>query len=206
MINASQKEAVRSNIEIASKTRELASLEQQQKIEQAAIALRSNTAKLKDKISVELLASNFTVKKAEHDNKLAQMEADRIATQLGDSIVDIKHKADLSRQQLDSDFENSVLEAAQERKLGELKEETAAIVARFTAAAPGFAEALTALSNKETMVQVAKAWSIQTAIGGENISDALNRVFKGTPLQGLTEKIAAMATNGSSLVSPTATS
>ena len=64
-----------------------------------------------------------------------------------------------------------------------------AVVTKFKAAQSGFSEALFVLSNNETMKVVAEAWSIQRVIGGDSVSDALSKVFAGSPLEGMVKKL-----------------
>jgi hypothetical protein len=67
--------------------------------------------------------------------------------------------------------------------------ETEAMVARFTAAQPGFSEALLALSHEETVVKVAEALSVQNFLGGKNFTEVVQKVFAGTPLGPLMERL-----------------
>jgi hypothetical protein len=54
---------------------------------------------------------------------------------------------------------------------------------------------LVALSNQDVLVKMATAWSMQEFVGGKNFTDALNKVFVGTPLEGAVKKIAGMVGN-----------
>jgi hypothetical protein len=70
------------------------------------------------------------------------------------------------------------------------------VVKRFEAAQPGFSEALLALSNHDTLVKVADAMSVQSFVGGKTLTEVIDKVFHGTPLQGLMERVKAPAPRG----------
>lgn len=198
-IAAAQFDAVKSNIDLSTKTRELAVLEQSEKLIQAINAVKADTRKRTDLMEVDLLQSKLAVLLTEADNRLKALGKDSIIQQAVDDIANTKQRAALDRQKQQSDLEHSKQTATQELLLASLEAETKALTARFTAAVPGFAEALTALGNKDTLIKVAEAWSIQRAIGGENVSDAIRRIFSGTTIQGVMEKILAsnVPANGS---------
>ena len=71
--------------------------------------------------------------------------------------------------------------------------EVEAAVARFGAAQPGFSEALLALSSHEALVKIADAMSVQNFVGGKTLTDVLDRVFAGTPLESLAKKLSQRA-------------
>ena len=77
---------------------------------------------------------------------------------------------------------------------------TATCISRFGAAQGGFSEALLALSNHEVLAKVAEAMSVQAFVGGKTLTDVIDKVFAGTPLAGVMDKVKArVATNGHAL-------
>jgi hypothetical protein len=70
-----------------------------------------------------------------------------------------------------------------------LAAEVDAVVKRFGAAQGGFSEALLALSSRETLAKVAEAMSVQAFVGGKTVVDVIDKVFAGTPLAGLLDKV-----------------
>jgi len=202
-INTAQFDAVKSNLDLAAKTRELSVLRQSESIAQQMSAVKADTKKLEDVLSTELINSRLRVILAEANGRISKLEQDKLASQASEDIANFQHESKLERDRLSAELQLSSETSSQKLRLEELTAETVALVDQFKAITPGFAEALTALGNKDTMVKVAQAWSIQRALGGENVSDALRRIFTGTPVQAVMEKIAGMAVNGSSKL-PTA--
>jgi hypothetical protein len=66
-------------------------------------------------------------------------------------------------------------------------------VQRFGAAQAGFSEALLALSNQEVLAKVAEAMSVQAFVGGKTLTDVIDKVFAGSPLAGLMERVKGRA-------------
>jgi hypothetical protein len=75
-------------------------------------------------------------------------------------------------------------------------------VQRFGAAQGGFSEALLALSNHELLAKVAEAMSVQAFVGGKTLTDVIDKVFAGTPLAGVMERVKARVGNGVALAAP----
>lgn len=199
-IESSQFETVKSNIEIASEARKLSTVIEIEKLTQQAMAVKAQTSQISDKISIENLASKLTVSLAQINNKLKEIEQTKLRIVAEEEISDISTKAQIDRKLLDAKATRDIMADRQKVELELLMAETKATIDQFSAAAPGFSAALTALGDKDTLVKVAQAWSIQRVIGGDNIVDSLRRIFINTPLQGIMEKISTMATNGSSLL------
>jgi hypothetical protein len=106
-------------------------------------------------------------------------------------VTDADHAAELARRRAAAALEAETRAAQQELALAALRAEVDAAVARFGAAQGGFSEALLALSNHEVLAKVAEAMSVQSFIGGKTLADVIDRVFVGTPLSGLMERVKA---------------
>jgi hypothetical protein len=206
MLDQSQKEVVRTNIEMSTLQRNLDLLQQRELISRQEMQTRAETKKLSDATSIDLLASQLSVKLSELANKLRELDASKQAQNAQEELQSIAHAAGLDRKAQAAHLEAQLEEDRQQRQIALLVAETKSVAERFAALQGGFAEALVALSNKDTMVKVAEAWSIQRVIGGDNVSDSINKVFRDTPLEGLVKKIVAVAANGHTTppVAPTA--
>nr|MBA2542926.1 hypothetical protein [Deltaproteobacteria bacterium] len=116
------------------------------------------------------------------------------------AVTDADHLATLARQKATAELDTSVRAAHQQLVLEALKAEVDAAVQRFGAAQGGFSEALLALSNQETLAKVAEAMSVQSFVGGKTLTDVIDKVFAGTPLAGLMDRVKARTTtNGHAL-------
>ena len=95
------------------------------------------------------------------------------------SALDITHHAELSRRKEIAEQDQAVARAKAELELSKLTAETQATIDRFGAAQGQFSEALLTLGNQEMLEKVAQALSVNTMIGGKNVTEVLGRVFQG---------------------------
>jgi hypothetical protein len=121
------------------------------------------------------------------------------AAQAKNAVLDTDAAAELQRERHKAIQQNDIATMAQSLHLNTLRAEVEAVVKRFEAAQGGFSEALLALSNQETLQKIAEAMSVQQFVGGKNLTDVVDKVFAGTPLMGLMERVKQKATNGASL-------
>lgn len=192
LLNGFQQQTVRTNIDLAATKRAAEVEAEKQAISRERMNNDATTTKLRNELAVELETSQFAVKLAQLGNAIAtaakQAEVDEAliknAAAQSDAKLDEQRKAAEQRLKL--------AEAEQAQRLAALKAETDATVARLAVAKDGFSEALLALSNNETLQKVAQAWSIQRIIGGENVSEAINKAFAGTPVEGMIKKLTSV--------------
>lgn len=192
LLDAAQHDVVKTNIEMSTLRRNVATTSEKEALTRQEQAVRAETAKAKHGLEIELAASELALILTKSANAL-KINAEKLQL-VGEEqkLQDVSFDAQLARQRRSQVQDVEFLIEEQERHLKSLQAETAAVAARFTAAQGGFSEALTALSNNETLQKVAEAWSIQRIIGGASVSDALARVFENTPLSGTVAKL----TNG----------
>lgn len=115
----------------------------------------------------------------------ARLKAKEAALQINTLSLDI----DLENQKKQSDQNLQVREQEQALYAQRLEAETGSVIARFQAASGGFTEAVTHMTNRETLVKVAQAMSIQRIIGGDSLTDVVGKIFDKTPLSPLIEKV-----------------
>lgn len=182
LLSQAQHNVVKSNIELAQAARDLDVTRQQEEFVQQRAGFKAvTTARALELEAAEVLAKLKVVEtniQAEvvKQTQLKLLEGEKQA------VMDLAHASKLQRDKTEADQKRVVEAAIQQLKVQLIETEAAAVVKRFEAAQPGFAEALRALANDDVLVKVAQAWSIQRVIGGENVSDALKRVFEGTPV------------------------
>ena len=114
-------------------------------------------------------------------------------------MADAEHAAELARQRSEAELQTAIQTAQQKLMLEAMRAEVEAAVQRFGAAQTGFSEALLALSNQEVLAKVAEAMSVQAFVGGKTLTDVIDKVFAGTPLSGLMDRVKSHAglSNGS---------
>ena len=189
LLNGFQQQTVRTNIDLAATQRAFEVKTEKEEIARKELEAGMQTSKLRNELAMELEASAFAVKVAQLGNSLTsaakQREVDEALIKNAAAQTDAKlvAEAKAAEQRL------QVAAAEQAQRLNALAAETEATVKRLGAAQAGFSEALLALSNNETMVKVAEAWSIQRVIGGDSVSEAINKAFAGTTLEGVMKTV-----------------
>lgn len=198
LLDRSQTEVVRTDIELATLRRGLEVVEEKEHISRQSEEARAETTKLKNQLETELAASALAVTLAKLGNQLQTVAKEKEARAAAEELSDFTHNANLVRQRKTNEQQLELAQIAQTQAIELLKIEAETIVQRFQAASGGFTEALLALTNNETMVKVAEAWSLQKVVGGDSVSDALAKVFQGTPLAGLMNRMTSgpMTVNG----------
>ncbi|HEU0030658.1 MAG TPA: hypothetical protein VFQ53_08495 [Kofleriaceae bacterium] len=199
LLAEAQHEAVESNITVLRARRGLELTEQRESIARAEAAARAATAHELAELEVAATADRLRVALAAVRAELEQAEAQRAATVARNAIADTEHAASLARQRAAATLDTETRAAHQALVLQALQAEVEAAVARFGAAQGGFSEALLALSNQETLAKIAEAMSVQSFVGGKTLTDVIDKVFAGTPLAGLLDRVKTRATNGHAL-------
>jgi major vault protein len=182
LMTDAQHEAVQSNIETLRATR------------------RAVTQHRLSELAIEETADTLRVALAKLQAELDTAEVQRQAAIARNAIADTDHAAELARRRSAADQDHALATAQQSLVLAALRAEVDAAVQRFGAAQGGFSEALLALSNHEVLAKVAEAMSVQAFVGGKTLTDVIDKVFAGTPLAGVMDRVKArVATNGHAL-------
>jgi major vault protein len=189
LLDQAQHEAVQSNIEIERAQRALDATKQTQSIERDRLDEEAKTkAKLYD-LQTNENAMQLKVLLEKLSGEIEQQQRKLEAEQEHQKVTDVSHDAELGREKRSADQAEAINASVQTRELEHLKAQTDAVVARFGASQEGFSEALLALSNNETVVKVSEALSVQKLIGGQNFTEAVQKLFTDTPLASVMERV-----------------
>ena len=200
LLGQAQHEAVQSNIAVLRARRGLDMTEKQEAIARGEAEARAETAKRLAELEVSATADRLRVALATVQAELDQAEAQQQAALARNAVADTEHAARLAREKSAAELDTQIQTAKQALVLAALEAEVKAAVARFGAAQGGFSEALLALSNREVLAKVAEAMSVQSFVGGKTLTDVIDKVFAGTPLAGIMDKVKAKTlTNGHAL-------
>jgi major vault protein len=205
LLNQAQHEAVESNITLLRAHRGLDVTRKQEDINRQAAEARALTFKRVAELEVDDIASKLRVVLAAIESEQKQHEDRQKAAVAKASALDVEHQAALAREKSAAGVKAEIARVDQTMRLEALRAEADAVISRFQAAQGGFSEALLALSNHDTLVKVAEAMSVQQFVGGKSLTDVIDKVFAGTPLAGLLERVKAphAATNGGGASRPT---
>jgi major vault protein len=190
----SQTDVVKSNIELSTARRRVQVVKEKEEMDLELVFLKTKTQKETLGLERELAGARLAVTLQKLASQIEEHEKEKELTTKQIELRNFEHSNDLTLSKNSAQQELALSEARQKQKIELLKAEAETIVQKFGAAQAGFSEALLALSHNETMVKVAEAWNIQRALGGESVSDALSRIFQGTPLASLVDKMAKTQT------------
>jgi major vault protein len=203
LLDAAQHEVVKTNIELSTLNRNLEIVKQKETISREEATVKAATKQISDKLQIELAASELAVALARFGNTMRALDEERKTKESAAKTEDMLFDTKLARVKRERDQETSFAELAQQRQITLLKAEAESIVQRFAAVSGNFSEALLALSRNETLVKVAQAWDVQKTIAGETLAGTLKKVFDGTPLGGIVEKLTVSNGTGSKPVTVT---
>jgi major vault protein len=199
LLNQAQHEAVESNITLLRAHRGLEVTRKQEDINRQSAEARALTFKRVSELEVDDVAAKLRVVIAAIESEKTQHEERQKAAAAKAAALEVEHQAALAREKSAAELKAEIARTDQAMRLEALRAEADAVIARFQAAQGGFSEALLALSNQDTLVKIAEAMSVQQFVGGKSLTDVIDKVFAGTPLAGLLEKVKSTpgpATNG----------
>jgi major vault protein len=200
VLGEAQHEAVESNVAALRALRGLEQTEKHEAIQRGEAEARAATAHRLAELEVAASEDRMRVALATIHAELDQAGLQQQASLARNLIADADHAAELARKRSAAELETEIRSAQQALVLAALRAEVDAAVARFGAAQGGFSEALLALSNHEVLAKVAEAMSVQAFVGGKTLTDVIDKVFAGTPLAGVMDRVKArMAPNGHAL-------
>jgi major vault protein len=189
LLGTAQHEAVQANIAVLRARRGLDMTEKQEVITRGEADARAATARKLAELEVAATADRLRVALAMVDAELKQAEGQQRAATARNAVLDTDHQSELARQRARATLAREIEQAQQALVLEALRAEVDAAVQRFGAAQGGFSEALLTLSNHEVLAKVAEAMSVQAFVGGKTLTDVIDKVFAGTPLAGLLDRV-----------------
>lgn len=189
MLKGAQHEAVESNISLLRANRGLEVTRQQEAIRRAEAEARAETVARLSQLETEERQAKLQVILAAVQAELQQHQERLKANEAKVAASAVEHAGALARSRAEAEQRQELERVDQELRLQALSAEVEAMVQRFGAAQGGFSEALLALSNHEVLVKVAEAMSVQQFIGGKTLTDVVDKIFEGTPLANVLERV-----------------
>jgi major vault protein len=204
LLGDAQHEAVQANITVLRAQRGLELTAKREAIMRGEADARAETARRLSELEVLATTDKLRVALATVQAELDTAAAQQQAAAARNSLADADHAAQLARRKATAGLDAEISAAKQDLVLSALKAEVDAAVARFGAAQGGFSEALLALGNHEVLAKVAEAMSVQAFVGGKTLTDVIDKVFAGTPLAGVMDRVKAKVANGHPQLPPAA--
>ncbi len=189
MFEEAQTFAVASNIDLERARKRLELDRAQQELERTQAQEAAQTERFKAQLEFERIKQSLELARAQADAEIAELAKKREAQQASDELVNERQTQALARQERAEEQKRQAEREALAMRSEEIKVRTEAAVARFKAAEGPFAEAIQLLGNQEVLAKVAEATSAQRLLGGKDVVDVLSKLFEGTQLMPLFEKV-----------------
>jgi major vault protein len=196
LLHQAQHEAVESNITILRAQRALEMTKKQEVISQQTAEAKAETKKRMSQLEIEELAARLSVVLSQIEAEVKQHDERKKAVVAKNAAQDVEQQAAIGREKAHAEVKLGIARDEQKLRLEALKVEAQTVIERFQAAQGGFSEALLALNNQDTLVKIADAMSVQHFIGGKTLTDVVDKIFSGTPLEGVLAKVKARANHG----------
>jgi major vault protein len=193
LLKQAQHEAVEANITLLRAARTLEVTRKKEELEREEALAKAETAKQKAALEIDAANARLAVSLATIAGNIREFEDKKTAVAAKNAVLDVEHAAQLKRDAATAEQQRERDAAQQALQIQALQAEVDAVVRRFEAAQGGFSESLLALSNQDMLARVAEAMSVQAFVGGKTLTDVVDKVFAGTPLQGVMDKVKTKA-------------
>jgi major vault protein len=200
MLDQAQHEAIESAITLAREARSLEVAKKRESIKRAEAEAKTETVKATAGLQIEEVTAKLKVVLASLSADGQSEEERKKALQLKSEADGVEHRAGLDRERESANVHGDIARAEQTLRLEALRAEAETVVKRFEAAQAGFSEALLALGNQDVLVKVADAMSVQSFVGGKTLTDVVDKVFAGTPLESVMQRVKSKAADGERLL------
>jgi major vault protein len=200
MLDQAQHEAIESNITLARETRGLEVSRKREAIKRGEAEAKAETVKATAGLQIEEVGAKLRVVLASLAADGQSEEERKKAIALKSEADHVEHRAGLEREREAANVRGDIARAEQALRLEALRAEAETVIRRFEAAQTGFSEALLALGNQDVLVKVADAMSVQSFVGGKSLTEVVDKVFAGTPLEAVMQRVKTKAADGEKLL------
>lgn len=187
LLAGAQFSAVKATIDLGQREQLLATTKRTTEIDLEIANLQQEAQLRKNAMLRQMAVDEFELFMIKAGNDLKKVQQTQLKEAEDIKVIDMRSSADRARMEADNKLQLQIQRQEQDLLIERLRVEAETVVQRLGAAHKGFSEALLTLSNNETAIKVAQAWSIQEILGGKNLTDSLARVFANTPLAGWIE-------------------
>jgi major vault protein len=181
-LRASSQEAVTLHLGLERARRSLDAAIEREGLQQQQMASLDKTESLKAELELRTVTRVATKMKAQQEAAKQEHEQQLAIQTAADGVADIRNASNLKRQKAMTDQEMSFKHAKQTLELGLLQAQTAAFTSKAEAVSGDISQAIMALGDKQTVVQLAQALKVQTALDGGDFGGSLATVLGGTKI------------------------
>lgn len=196
MLEKSQKEIIRKTLELSNATRKMETVTQlaeyEKKEQQLAYDNKIKALELDKAYEIQRLL----VQKQLDEERRAMTKASEQATLDLQEIINAVHSAELERDKKAKDLEienEKAVAAIEEAKQKAYADTVKSIMSSIQ---PDLVAALSTKANADLFIEAAKNIGPYAIAGDESISDTINKLMRGTPIEGILDKALADKING----------
>lgn len=191
LLAESQLLVVRTNVELSTAARNLEVTKKKETISREELQVRTETRLLKDELVQKETKSALDVELARLTAFLTQLAEEQKKAVESQKLIETEHQNNLRREKEKKLQEIEYQSEQQDLVIEKLEADTKAATERLNALKDGLAQALTALSDKDTLVKIAEAQSVTRIIES---SDKVYELVKAFAEQKSLKNL--LATNG----------
>lgn len=189
MLEQAQHSVVRSNIDLQQASHELDVHGKLEEISRQRIMIDNGTESIKFEMQLKAMEREIHQALQQVANELKKHTERAKAVEAHENVTSLQHNRKLEREKNAAEQNAIIKRSFAEIEAAILNAHTSAVVDRFSAAQDGFSEALLALSSNETMAKVAESLSVQHIIGGKDFVEVIGKVFAGSALEPMLNKV-----------------
>lgn len=197
-----QLQVVDGNIALAAKRRETEMAKELESLTVQQAEAKAETKKRQDELAIELVSSEVSVEMAKIGHALEVLAEQKKHIEAEEALELFKTQGAVDRKSLVANSDLELRSKELEQKIKDLVAQTESTVKRFEAAKGGLTEALVAVADKEVLVKLGQALNIQQIIGGESVSDAVAKIFAGSPVESIVKRMLGGQMGGTKPVDP----
>lgn len=185
----SQREVVKSNIELSDSRRKLDVAKAKFGMEQEEADARAALHIAKEKLQTQVDAATLASELARIANSIQAYTERLNEAKTSEGLETFKNDAEISRKNAVAQAEQAIAKVELDEQLRELVANTTALTTRLQAAKDGFGEAVLALSRNEVFTKVAESMSMLKLFGGKSFAETIQNAFEGSPVSSFVEKV-----------------
>jgi len=204
LLEEAQRTTIRTQINVQQATEQLEATRKTESVSRQVEQEKHETVKVKSDLELQSVRLQLQTEleriKSDNERHTKRQESNKAQV----TAEDIIHTAKLDRQKAEDMLAHEIEKLGHELEVAMLQARTESTEKTFQAAKDGMADIALALSNDNTLQVVAKALSLQNALGGGNLAETVKKAFEGAGLAplmaGLTNRIRMPGGNNEELV------
>lgn len=193
LLESAQRQTITMHIEVQQAEEQLSATKKTESVTRETQQERHETAKVTSDLELSRVQLKLKTALVEISSQLQRATDQKTANEALEEADGIRINAKLERQKAEDMLAHEIEKLQNDLEAAMIKSRTEATTATFAAAKDGMADIALSLSNDQTLQIVAKALSLQNALGGGDIGETIQKAFKGTGLTslmaGLTDRI-----------------